>query len=103
MKKTLLALLAAPLLLSAASKDLVDLQVYPKDARLLIQGVNMVKRHTRPSQMNPGGIVDKEAPIHVSNISHVDPVGGKAVRVGFMTLEDNRKVRVARRSGEMID
>jgi len=79
------------------------LKVYPKDARLLIQGVNMVKRHTRPSQMNPGGIVDKEAPIHVSNISHMDPVGGKAVRVGFMTLEDNRKVRVARRSGEMID
>lgn len=79
------------------------LKVFPKEARLLVQGVNMVKRHTRPSQMNPGGIVDKEAPIHVSNIAHMDPVGGKPVRVGFKILEDNRKVRVARRSGEMID
>ncbi len=79
------------------------LKVFPKDSRLLVQGVNMVKRHTRPSQVNPGGIVDKEASIHVSNIAHMDPVGGKAVRVGFVTLEDNRKVRVARRSGEMID
>ncbi|MDA1324140.1 MAG: 50S ribosomal protein L24 [Proteobacteria bacterium] len=79
------------------------LKVFPKDSRLLVQGVNMVKRHTRPSQMNPGGIVDKEASIHVSNIAHMDPVGGKPVRVGFKILEDNRKVRVARRSGEMID
>ena len=79
------------------------LKVLPKDDRVLVQGVNMVKRHTRPSQMNPGGIVDKEAPIHVSNVAHMDPVGGKAVRIGFNTLEDNRKVRVARRSGEMID
>jgi len=79
------------------------LKVFPKDSRILVQGVNMVKRHTRPSQTNPGGIVQKEAPIHVSNIAHMDPVGGKAVRVGFQTLEDNRKVRVARRSGEMID
>ena len=79
------------------------LKVFPKEARLLVQGVNMVKRHTRASQMNPGGIVDKEAPIHVSNIAHMDPVGGKPVRVGFKILEDNRKVRVARRSGEMID
>jgi large subunit ribosomal protein L24 len=79
------------------------LKVFPKDARLLVQGVNMVKRHTRASQMNPGGIVDKEAPIHVSNIAHMDPIGGKPVRVGFKILEDNRKVRVARRSGEMID
>ena len=79
------------------------LKVFPKEARLLVQGVNMVKRHTRASQMNPVGIVDKEAPIHVSNIAHMDPVGGKPVRVGFKILEDNRKVRVARRSGEMID
>ncbi|MDC0033868.1 50S ribosomal protein L24 [Alphaproteobacteria bacterium] len=79
------------------------LKVLPRDARVLVQGVNMVKRHTRPSQMNPGGIVDKEAPIHVSNVAHMDPVGGKVVRVGFNILEDNRKVRVAKRSGEMID
>lgn len=79
------------------------LKVYPKESRLLVQGVNMMKRHTRPSQINPGGIVDKEAPIHVSNVAHMDPVGGQAVRVGFKMLEDDRKVRVARRSGEMID
>ena len=79
------------------------LKVFPKESRILVQGVNMVKRHTRPSQMNPGGIIDKESPIHVSNVAHMDPVGGKAVRVGFKTLEDNRKVRVAKRSGEMID
>ena len=79
------------------------LKVLTKESRVLVQGVNMVKRHTRPSQVNPGGIVDKEAPIHVSNIAHMDPVGGKAVRVGFNILEDKRKVRVARRSGEMID
>lgn len=79
------------------------LKVFPKDNRVVVQGVNMVKRHTRPSQVNPGGIIEKEAPIHISNIAHMDPVGGKAVRVGFKTLDDNRKVRVARGSGEMID
>ena len=79
------------------------LRVMPKEGRVLVQGVNMVKRHTRPSQVNPGGIVDKEASIHVSNIAHMDPVGSKSVRVGFNVLEDNRKVRVAKRSGEMID
>ena len=79
------------------------LKVFPKESRLLVQGVNMVKRHTRPTQINPGGIVDKEATIHVSNIAHTDPDGGKAVRIGFKTLEDDRKIRVAKRSGEMID
>jgi large subunit ribosomal protein L24 len=79
------------------------LRVIPKEERVLVQGVNVVKRHTRPSATNPGGIVDKEAPIHVSNVAHMDPVGGKATRVGFRTLDDSRKVRVARRSGEMID
>ena len=79
------------------------LRVLPKEGRVLVQGVNMVKRHTRPSANNPGGIVDKEASIHISNIAHVDPVGGKATRVGFRILDDNRKVRVAKQSGEMID
>ncbi len=79
------------------------LRVLPKEGRVVVQGINIVKRHTRPSQMNPGGIVDKELSIHVSNIAHIDPVGGKATRVGFKILEDNRKVRVAKRSGEMID
>ena len=79
------------------------LRVIPKDGRVLVQGVNMVKRHTRPSATSPGGIEDKEAPIHVSNVAHIDPVGGKATRVGFKVLDDDRKVRVAKQSGEMID
>jgi len=70
---------------------------------VIVQGVNVVKRHTRPSQTNPGGIIEKESPIHVSNISHADPDDGKPTRVGFKVLEDNRKVRFAKRSGEMID
>tara|TARA_R110000787_G_scaffold116446_4_gene226703 strand:+ start:249 stop:587 length:339 start_codon:yes stop_codon:yes gene_type:complete len=79
------------------------LRVMPKEQRVLVQGVNMVKRHTKPSQTNPGGIDEREAPIHVSNVAHVDPEGGKATRIGIRFLEDNRKVRVAKRSGEMID
>ncbi len=71
--------------------------------RVLVQGVNMVKRHTQPSQTQTGGIVDKEAPIHISNVALVDPDSGKATRVGYKILEDKRKVRIARRSGEMID
>jgi large subunit ribosomal protein L24 len=72
-------------------------------ARVLVQGVNIVKRHTRPSAANPGGIIDKEAPLHISNVAHVDPKSGKPTRVGFKILDGGRKVRVARRSGEPID
>tara|TARA_B100000886_G_C20418354_1_gene490279 strand:+ start:233 stop:559 length:327 start_codon:yes stop_codon:yes gene_type:complete len=79
------------------------LKVLPNDGRIIVQGVNIVKRHTRPSQTNPGGIVEKEATIHCSNIAHADPEDGKPTRIGFKKLEDNRKVRFARRSGEMID
>ncbi len=79
------------------------LRVMPEEGRVIVQGVNVVKRHTRPSQTNPGGIIEKESPIHVSNISHADPDDGKPTRVGFKVLEDNRKVRFAKRSGEMID
>jgi len=79
------------------------LLVLPKKDRVIVQGVNMVKRHTRPTAGQSGGIVDKELPIHVSNIALVDPDGGKPTRVGFRILEDGRKVRVAKRSGEMID
>jgi large subunit ribosomal protein L24 len=75
----------------------------PSEDRVVVQGVNMVKRHTRPSQMSAGGIVEKEAPIHVSNVAHVDPKEGKPTRVGFKTLEDGRKVRVAKLSGEVLD
>jgi large subunit ribosomal protein L24 len=79
------------------------LRVMTEDRRVLVQGVNMVKRHTRPSTTQPGGIVDKEAAIHVSNVALIDPKSDKPTRAGFTYLEGNRKVRVARRSGEVID
>jgi large subunit ribosomal protein L24 len=79
------------------------LQVYPKQSRVIVSGVNIVKRHTAPSQMNAGGIVEKEAALHVSNVAHADPKDGKPTRVGFKVLEGDRKVRVAKRSGEVID
>jgi large subunit ribosomal protein L24 len=71
--------------------------------RALVQGINMVKRHTKPTQTNPGGIVEKEAAVHVSNLAHIDPKSDKPTRVGFKILDDGRKVRVAKSSGEMID
>jgi large subunit ribosomal protein L24 len=91
--------------LSGRSKGKIGevLKVLPKENRAIVQGVNTVKRHTRPSQGNPGGIVEKEATIHVSNIAHLDPASDKPTRVGYRFLEDGRKVRFARRSGEMID
>jgi large subunit ribosomal protein L24 len=80
------------------------LKVMPAEARVLVQGVNMVKRHTRPAMGNPGGIVEKEAPIHVSNVAHQDPKDrNKPTRVGYRMLDDGRKVRIAKRSGERID
>ena len=80
------------------------LRVLREKRRVLVQGVNMVKRHTRPSaQAGSGGIIDKEAPIHISNVAIVDPAQGRATRVGFKTLESGRKVRVAKRSGEVLD
>jgi large subunit ribosomal protein L24 len=80
------------------------LKVLPKESRVLVQGVNVAKRHTRPSAANPsGGILDKEMPIHISNVAHLDPASGKPTRVGFKLLDGDRKVRFARRSGETID
>ncbi|MGH6718832.1 MAG: 50S ribosomal protein L24, partial [Alphaproteobacteria bacterium] len=80
------------------------LRVLREDRRVLVQGINMVKRHTRPSaQAGRGGIIDKEAAIHISNVAIVDPEHGRATRVGFKTLENGRKVRVAKRSGEVLD
>ena len=76
--------------------------VFPKESRVVVSGVNMIARHTKPSQANPqGGIIRKEAAIHVSNVAHVDPKDNKATRIGFKTVKD-RKVRVARRSGAEI-
>jgi large subunit ribosomal protein L24 len=77
--------------------------VFPKDQRVLVVGVNRVTRHTKPSQRDPqGGRKQIEAPIHISNVAHLDPKDNKATRVGFKMVKD-RKVRVARRSGEVID
>jgi large subunit ribosomal protein L24 len=79
------------------------LRVIPSEQRVLVQGVNMVKRHARASAAGPAGITEKEAPIHISNVAHVDPKAGKPTRVGFKFIAGDRKVRFARRSGEVID
>jgi large subunit ribosomal protein L24 len=71
--------------------------------RVVVQGVNMVKRHTRPAAGQAGGIVEKEAAIHISNVAHIDPKSSKPTRVGYKLLGDGRKVRFARRSGEVLD
>ena len=78
-------------------------RVLPKDDRVVVSGVNTVKRHQRPTQMNAGGIEEKDAPVHVSNVALVDPKSGEPTRVGFKTLKDGEKVRVAKKSGEVID
>jgi large subunit ribosomal protein L24 len=79
------------------------IRVLPKDERVVVAGVNMVKRHTRPSQGDPqGGIKNKEAALHISNVAFVDPKSGQPTRVGFR-IDDGKKVRVAKKSGEVID
>jgi large subunit ribosomal protein L24 len=79
------------------------LRVFPTESRVIVQGVHIARRHTRQSMGNPGGIVDKELTIHVSNIAHIDPASSKPTRVGYKFLEGGRKVRFARRSGEVLD
>jgi large subunit ribosomal protein L24 len=79
------------------------LRVFPTESRLVVQGVHVARRHTRQSMGNPGGIVEKELTIHISNVAHVDPSSGKPTRVGYKMLNDGRKVRFARRSGEVLD
>ena len=79
------------------------LKVLVEKNRALVEGVNMVSKSTKPSAQNPqGGIVKQEAPIHISNLSLVDPKSGKATRVGIMVTEDGKKVRIAKKSGEEI-
>lgn len=85
------------------------LRVNPKEERVTVQGLNIVKRHTRADRVSAGGIIDKEAPLHVSNVAHVDPKTGKPTRVGYKFIEpkgkDDKptKIRFARGSGEVID
>jgi large subunit ribosomal protein L24 len=77
--------------------------VNPTARRAIVQGVNIVKRHTRQTAQTEGGIISKEASIDLSNLAIADPKTGKPTRVGFKTLDDGRKVRVAKRSGDLID
>ena len=78
------------------------LKVLPAESRVVVQGINVAKRHTKPRPGQPGGMVEKELSIHVSNVAHVDPKDNKPTRVGWKTI-DGRKLRYAMRSGEMID
>jgi large subunit ribosomal protein L24 len=79
------------------------LKVMPDENRAVVHGVNMVKRHTAPGRGQSGGIIEKEGPINLSNLAHVDPKSNAPTRIGFRTLADGRKVRYAKRSGEIID
>ncbi|WP_075980326.1 50S ribosomal protein L24 [Bacillus massilinigeriensis] len=81
----------------------VILAAYPKQDKVIVEGVNIVKKHSKPSQVNPqGGIISQEAPIHVSNVMPVDPKSGQPTRVGYKEV-DGKKVRVAKKSGEVLD
>ncbi|GAX89310.1 50S ribosomal protein L24 [Effusibacillus lacus] len=80
------------------------LEAYPAEGRVLVEGVNIIKRHTRPNQANPqGGIVEREAPIHASNVMILDPKSGEPTRIGKKILKDGTKVRYAKKSGEVLD
>jgi large subunit ribosomal protein L24 len=79
------------------------LRVYPSEARVLVAGVNVVKRHQRQTARVQGGIVSKEAPLHLSKIAHLDPKTGGPTRIGFKILGDGRRVRFAKKSGEVLD
>ena len=84
-------------------KEGTILEAYPKKERVLVEGVNYVKKHAQPSQDNPqGGILTIEAPVHVSNVMPVDPKSGQPTRVGY-EVKDGKKVRIAKKSGEALD
>ncbi|WP_093073205.1 50S ribosomal protein L24 [Salisediminibacterium halotolerans] len=84
-------------------KEGTILQAYPSQSRVLVEGVNMIKKHAKPSQSNPqGGILNQEAPIHVSNVMPIDPKTGEPTRVGSK-VENGKKVRIAKKSGESLD
>ncbi len=79
------------------------IEVRPSDARALVRGINMIQRHQRQTAAQEGGIIRREAPVHLSNLAIADPKDDKPTRVGFKALKDGRKVRYAKRSGEEID
>ena len=78
------------------------IKVMPAENRVVVSGMNLAKKHTKPSQTSEGGIIQKELPIHVSNVSHIDPKTNEITKVGYKTLEDGKKVRFAKKSGEII-
>jgi large subunit ribosomal protein L24 len=79
------------------------LKVFPDENRLIVEGVNIIKKHTKPSQKNPqGGIIEKESSIHISNVMVIDPKTNEPTRIGFKFLEDGTKVRISKKSGEML-
>ena len=79
------------------------LKTLPEKNRVIVQGVNVVKKHQKPTQFAPGGIEEKELSIHASNVALADPKGGAATRVGYKVLKDGKKVRVAKKSGETVE
>jgi large subunit ribosomal protein L24 len=80
------------------------LRVIPERSRVVVERINMIKKHQRPTQkLRQGGIIEREGPIHLSNVMLVDPTSDKPTRVGMRGLADGKKVRVARKSGEIID
>ena len=84
-------------------KEGTILKAIPSKERIVVEGVNIVKKHQKPSQMNPeGGILEVEAPIHVSNVMHIDPESGERTRIRYEVKEDGTKVRVAAKSGKEI-
>jgi len=86
-----------------SGKEGTILEAYPKNDRVLVEGVNMVRKHSKPSQENPqGGILNQEGSIHVSNVMPIDPKTGEPTRVGY-EVRDGKKVRIAKKSGEPLD
>lgn len=81
----------------------IVMEMVNKTDRVMVQGINMVKRHTKQSQTSEGGIISKEASVHISNVALADPKDGKPTRVGIKIEDDGTKVRFAKRSGELID
>jgi large subunit ribosomal protein L24 len=79
------------------------LKVFPKEGKAVVSGVNTMKRHQKQSQSQQGGIVNKDLPIQLSNVAHIDPKSGEATRIGWKVLGDGRRVRFAKKSGEVID
>ena len=78
------------------------MEVLPKLSKIVVSGINLVKKHMKPTQYQDGGIIQKELPLHISNVAHIDPKSGEHTKVAMKTLADGTKVRVAKKSGEVI-